>query len=102
MTDAYTPAQTPEDIDDEAGVATARLDAQADEILAAGAGPDDAGAAERRTTSVRQALREDAAALRARAAARADRARLAVQEEPLRATFYALGVGVLIGLLLRR
>lgn len=95
MTDAYTPAQTPEEIDDEAGAATARLDAQADEILAG-------GAAERRTTSIRRAVREDAAAVRARAAARAERARQAVQEEPLRATFYALGIGVIIGLLLRR
>ena len=33
---------------------------------------------------------------------RADHAREAVQDEPIRASLYALGAGVLIGLLLRR
>lgn len=47
-------------------------------------------------------MREDVAEGRLWIVRRADHAREAVQDAPMRASLYALGVGVLIGLLLRR
>ena len=50
----------------------------------------------------RQAMRQDAVAARDMSRDRAARLRNGIAAEPIRATFYALGVGVILGLLLRR
>ncbi len=97
MTDAYTGSPRPDVIDDLEDTSSARLSRQADTILA--------DAEERpytRTTSVRQAVRDDLAQGRQWSAERAERTREAILEEPLKATLYALAAGVVIGLLLRR
>ncbi len=97
MTDAYTGSPRPDVIDDLEDTSSARLSRQADAILA--------DAEERpytRTTSVRQAVRDDLAQGRQWSAERAERTREAILEEPLKATLYALAAGVVIGLLLRR
>ena len=76
---------------------TQRLDRQADAILAEG---------ERRsfedTTSLRQALRDDAELIRSKVVGRVETARDGIRDEPMKTTLYALGVGVIIGMLLRR
>lgn len=51
---------------------------------------------------LRAAIREDLHEGRLWMMSRVDHAREAVQDEPIRASLYALGAGVLIGLLLRR
>ena len=85
-------ARTVEDIEDDDGPGVA-LDREADAILLADrAGP----------RPLRRAVREDAALARDWGRARAARLRGAVQDEPLKATLYALGAGVLIGLLAAR
>ena len=71
-------------------------DREADALLAKG---DRASA---RVSSVRQAVREDAAQVRERVNQRVAQARDGIREEPMRTTLYALGLGVLIGMLLRR
>lgn len=86
----------PEDIDEAADTPSARLDREADEILARD---------EMRSLGVRplrRALREDALAARDWGRTRAVRLRHAVEQEPVRAAVYALGLGVLIGLLAAR
>ena len=97
MTETYAGSTAPDDIDDTIDRPTARLSRQADAILA-----DDGSRPFTPTTSVRQALRDDVAQGRQWTADRAERARDAILEEPLKATLYALGVGVVLGLLLRR
>ncbi|MCG2662510.1 DUF883 C-terminal domain-containing protein [Brevundimonas sp.] len=91
-----TPA-SPDDIVLEDDTLTQRLDRQADAILAEG---------ERRsfenTTSLRQALREDAELIRSKLVGRVETARDGIRDEPMKTTLYALGVGVIIGMLLRR
>ena len=47
-------------------------------------------------------MREDAAQVRERVNQRVAQARDGIREEPMRTTLYALGLGVLIGMLLRR
>ena len=89
MTD--TSRINPEDIETVDDAPSVRLDRQADEILARD---------EMRSLGVRpirQALREDAAAARNWGRTRALQLRDTVEQEPLRATVYALGIGVLIG-----
>lgn len=86
----------PEDIDEAADAPSARLDREADEILAS----DDMRSLGVRP--LRRALREDAVAARDWGRARAEGLRHAVEREPVRATVYALGLGVLIGLLAAR
>lgn len=101
MTDPYTGAalNTPtlDDIVDDADPRTASLDRQADDLLARSE-----GRSFRPTTSVRQAIREDIGEGRAWARSRAEQTTEAIREEPMKAALYAVGVGVLIGLLLRR
>ena len=94
MTDPYaTPA---EDIDDAFDTTTATLDREADAILAEGEGRSfDA-------PPLRQAVRQDAEAARDWSQARVQRLRGAVEDEPIKATLIALGVGVVIGLLAAR
>jgi hypothetical protein len=90
----YTGQTSPEDIVDEADVASAKLEREADAILAEG-----------RTFEPRpihEAVREDAAAARQWSRDRAERLRRAVEDEPMKATLYALGLGVVIGLLIAR
>ncbi|MBB3870847.1 MAG: DUF883 C-terminal domain-containing protein [Brevundimonas sp.] len=74
---------------------TQRLDRQADAILAEGRSFED-------TTSIRQAVREDAELIRQKVIGRVERTRDGIRDEPMKTTLYALGVGVIIGMLLRR
>ena len=96
MTETYTGPTTPEDIDDEASAEQARLDREADDILLEGEarsfGP----------RPVHEAMREDALAARDWGRARAERLRGSVVDEPMKATLYALGIGLVIGLLIGR
>ena len=94
MTETYTGPTNVEDIEDDADTSTAALERQADEILAEnrsfGARP------------LRQAIREDALQARNWGRTRTERLRHAVEEEPVKASLYALGIGVVIGLLAAR
>ena len=94
MTETYTGPTNVEDIEDDADSATATLDRQADEILAEdrsfGARP------------LRRAIREDALQARNWGRTRTERLRHAVEEDPVKASLYALGIGVVIGLLAAR
>lgn len=96
MTETYTGPTSPEDIDDEVSPEQARLDREADAILRDGEarafGPK----------PVHEAVREDALAAREWSRARAERLRRAVEDEPMKATLYALGIGVVIGMLISR
>lgn len=95
MTDAFG-ASTPEDIIEEPSPTT-RLEREADALLERGE-----SRSFEPTTSLRRAVREDIGQGRDWARARADAARDAIVDQPLSSTLYALGAGVLIGLLLRR
>jgi len=96
MTDTYAGPSTVDDIEDGSESPTARLDREADAILqrdemqSLGVRP------------LRRAIREDAALARNWSRERALRLKGAVEEEPIRATIWALGIGVLIGLLAAR
>ena len=96
MTDRYTGPISPDDIDGEADVASLELEREADAILVEGEarafGP----------RPVHEAMREDAMMARAWSRTRAERLRQAVEDEPVRATLYALGLGVVIGMLIAR
>ncbi len=92
MTETWTGPTNVEDIEDDADTRTAALDRRADLILEA---------AERRRP-LRRALREDAVQARDWGRVRAGRLRGAVEAEPVKASLYALGVGVVIGLLAAR
>ena len=76
---------------------TQRLDREADAILAGG---------ERRTfgetASIRQAVREDVGLVREKISGRVHRVQEDIQDSPMKATLYALGIGVMIGMILRR
>ncbi len=97
MTETYTGAIPADDIDDTLDTTSARLSRQADALLSGSETRSfESGA------SLRQAVREDVEQARLWARERAERSREVIQEEPLRATAYAVGIGVLIGLLLRR
>ncbi len=101
MTDPYATAPTADDIIDD-DTESARLDRQASDFLA----DADRRASETRpftqTTSIRQAVREDLGQTRDWARSRAASTREAIVDEPIKAALYAVGAGVLIGLLLRR
>jgi len=94
MTETYSTDRIADDIEDGVDTPSSRLDRQADAILnedrAFGAAP------------LREAVREDAAAARDWSRERAQRLRGAVEAEPVKASLYALGIGVVIGMLLRR
>lgn len=97
MTETYVGATTtPEDIDDDMSAEQARLEQEADAILLEGEarafGP----------RPIHEAVREDAMAARDWSRARAERLRRAVEDEPMKAALYALGVGLVIGLLIGR
>lgn len=96
MTETYTGQIRPEDIEDATDLESARLEREADAILLEG---------EARTFGPRpihEAVREDAAAARDWGRTRAERLRRAVEDEPMKATLYALGLGVVIGMLVAR
>ena len=97
MTDTTFTGPHPEDIEDDLEQeTTAGLQREADTLLAEG---------EARTFEpkpIHTAVREDALAARDWGRARAERMRRAVEDEPVRATLYALGLGVVIGLLIAR
>lgn len=96
MTDPYTGPTSPDDFADDVDPPSARLEREADAILAEG---------EARTFAPRpihEAVREDAQAAREWSRARAERLRRAVEDEPVKSTLYALGLGVVIGMLISR
>lgn len=96
MTDPYIGPTSSEDITDDVDLQSARLEREADAILTEG---------EARTFAPRpihEAVREDAEAAREWSRLRAERLRRAVEDEPVKATLYALGLGVVIGMLISR
>ena len=93
MTETYAGPTPADDIIDDGDTPCARLDREADAILLE---------AEARPRPLRRAVREDAALARDWGRARAERLRGAVETEPMKATLYALGLGVVIGLLVAR
>lgn len=96
MTETYTGPARPEDIEDATDLESARLEREADAILLEG---------EARTFGpqpIHEAVREDAMAAREWSRTRAERLRRAVEDEPMKATLYALGLGVVIGMLIAR
>jgi len=96
MTETYAGPTRPEDIDDSPDLESARLEREADALLREG---------EARTFGpkpIHDAVREDALAARDWGRTRAERLRRAVEDEPLKATLYALGLGVVIGMLMSR
>lgn len=92
MPDPYSPTPSPEDIVNGTSTRTSMLEEEADAILVRGATP----------RPLHVAVREDAEEARAWADRRVKRARDAIRDEPMRATLYALGIGVIIGLLAAR
>lgn len=96
MTDPYAGSTPVEDIMDEADAPSAGLDRQADAILR---DADDRATGAR---PLRQAVREDVALARDWTRRKAGGVRGAVRTEPMKATLYALGLGVVIGLLIAR
>ena len=95
MTDAYG-ATIADDINDEPSPTT-RLEREANALL-----ERSESRSFEPTTSLRRAVRDDIDQGRDWARARADAARDAIVDQPLNSTLYALGAGILIGLLLRR
>ena len=85
-------APSPEDITEGRSTLGDRLEGAADDILADGAGRGPLG----------RAVGGDAAGMRAWARHRGAQACEAIRDEPIRMTLYALGIGVLIGLLAAR
>jgi len=100
MTETYSNPLTADDIlDDETD--TARLTREADDLIAGSESPNE-GRSFDRTASVRQAVREDLAEGREWARQRGELARDTIRDQPLKTAAYAVGLGVIIGLLLRR
>ncbi len=95
MTQSPIAAPTPDDIVVEDDGLTQRLDREADAILASG---EDEGS----VASIRQAVKDDAERVRQKVADQIDDAREGIRDEPIRMTLYALGLGVIIGMMLRR
>ncbi len=97
MTDINPNTLSAEDIVDDVDERRARLDRAGDLWMADGEAQSFA-----RSSGLRQAVRSDLETGREWAKERAFIARTQIEEKPLKATIYALGVGVLIGILLRR
>ena len=92
MTRTYDLASA-EIVEEDVDSSTARLDRRADAILLEDAlGP----------RPLRRALREDASLARSWGQTRAIRLRTAVEAQPVKASLYALGLGVVIGMLAAR
>lgn len=92
MAEPYAPDVSPEDIVNGTATRSLRLEEEADAIIARNIPP----------RPLRQAVRADAAEARAWTDRRVKRARDAIREEPIRSGLYALGIGVIIGLLAAR
>ena len=97
MTDINPTSLSAEDILNDADVQRARLDRAGDRWMA-----DAEARSFARDQGLRRAVKSDIEAGRDWARERAFLARTRIEDKPLKATVYALGVGVLIGLLLRR
>lgn len=97
MTDINPKSLDVEDIVDDADDQRARLDRAGDRWMA-----DAEAKTFARDAGIRETVRSDIATGRDWARERASMARTKIEDKPLKATVYALGVGVLIGLLLRR
>ena len=97
MTDINLTNLSAEDILDDADDQRVRLDRAGDRWMA-----DAEARTFAREQGLREAVRSDIATGRDWARERAFVARTKIEQKPLKATVYALGVGVLIGLLLRR
>lgn len=91
MSDPY--AASPEIVDDGDDRPSAALEREGDAILERGT---------RSVDSLRDAVREDVHNGHEWINNRTARAREVVQDEPVRATLYALGLGVIVGLILAR
>ena len=96
MTD-INPTLNAEDIVDDIETRRETLDAEGDRWIV-----DGERRAFAREQGLRQALRDDIDTGRSWARDHATLARTQIEEEPMKATLYALGAGVLIGILLRR
>lgn len=97
MTDINLNNLSAEDILDDADAQRVRLDRAGDRWMA-----DAEARTFAREQGLREAVRSDIETGRDWARERAFVARTKIEQKPLKATVYALGVGVLIGLLLRR
>ena len=97
MTDINPTNLSAEDILDDADDQRARLDRAGDRWMA-----DAEARSFARAGGLREAVRSDIETGKDWARERAFLARTRIEEKPLKATVYALGVGLLIGLLLRR
>ena len=97
MTDINLTNLSAEDILDDADDRRVRLDRAGDRWMA-----DAEARTFAREQGLREAVRSDIETGRDWARERAFVARMKIEQKPLKATVYALGVGVLIGLLLRR
>lgn len=97
MSDPYAATPIADEIVDADDLGSTRLERQADELLARSEGRSYAP-----VTSVREAVREDVRHGRDWARSRVELTRGAIQDQPLRTAAYAIGAGVLIGLLIRR
>ena len=95
MTETYTTATSPEDIVDDLDRPSADLERQADRIL-------EEGRSYRPVTSVRAAVREDVSKGRDWLRQQSDRAKAKIEDKPMKATVYALGIGLIAGLLIAR
>ena len=97
MTNTPITSPSPDDIVLEDDDLTQRLDREADSILSG---------SERRTfgetASIRQAVREDVGLVREKVSGRVHRVQEDIQDSPMKTTLYALGIGVIIGMILRR
>ena len=97
MTDINPTTLSAEDILDDTDDQRARLDRAGDRWMA-----DAETRSFARDQGLRQAVRSDFETGRDWARERAFLARTKIEDKPLKATVYALGLGVLIGVLLRR
>lgn len=97
MTDINPTSLSAEDIVDDTDDQRARLDRAGDRWMA-----DAETRSFAREQGLREAVRSDLETGKDWARERAFLARTRIEEQPLKASVYALGIGVLIGLLLRR
>jgi hypothetical protein len=93
VTETYLADPSAEDIDEALDDPSVELEREADAILAADAA---------RPRPLREAVREDARVAGDWGRTRVQRLRGTVESDPVRASLYALGLGVLIGLLAAR
>lgn len=94
MTDTLAHETLVDDVDDSMDSISSRLSRQADAILS--------GGADERHERLRQAIRDDLGQGCHWAGEQARHARSVIRDEPIRAAAWAVGIGILTGLLLRR